>query len=307
MTLPTAWLPALAAFEAAARHQNFARAGQELHLTASAVSHHVRKLEGMLGVTLFQRHARGVELTVEGRQLADAASGALTDIHDVVRELSDARSERHLVRVTTMHSLAHTWVVPRLGDFNAQHPRLRVRIDSETALSRFEEGGPDLGIRYGLGHWPGMTAHALMPDAMFPVASPRLPGVDEVRTPADIPRLPLVEDLARQTWPDWLRAADVHGATLDVRHSFSDTTNAMQAAVWGLGAALARERVCETFLADGSLLRLPGPALPTRYSYFVVYPSHRRLRTAARAFMDWLLTQPGRPAPTRVATKPPTL
>ncbi|MFP2900874.1 LysR family transcriptional regulator [Corallococcus sp. 4LFB] len=72
MTLRTDLLPALAAFESAARHQNFARAAEELHLTASAVSHHVRKLEDRLGVVLFQRHARGVALTAEGRQLADA-------------------------------------------------------------------------------------------------------------------------------------------------------------------------------------------------------------------------------------------
>ncbi|MGH8073083.1 MAG: LysR family transcriptional regulator, partial [Lysobacter sp.] len=87
MALRGDWLPALAAFEAAARHQNFAHAGEELHLTASAVSHHVRKLESRLGVVLFRRHARGVSLTAEGRQLADAASDALTDLDDVLSVL----------------------------------------------------------------------------------------------------------------------------------------------------------------------------------------------------------------------------
>ncbi|NTX67481.1 LysR family transcriptional regulator [Myxococcus sp. CA051A] len=307
MPLPTAWLPALAAFEAAARHQNFAHAAEELHLTASAVSHHVRKLEGLLGVTLFQRHARGVSLTIEGRQLSDAAQSALADIDDVMRDLGDTREERHRVRITTMLSLAHTWLLPRLPDFTSAHPHVRVRIDTEMALTSFDEGGPDLGIRYGLGHWPGMTAHHLMPDAMFPVASPDLPGVEHVSAPADIQKLPLVGDHARQSWQDWFRAAEVHGARIDVRYSFSDTTNALLAAARGLGAALARDKVSEPFLSNGSLVRLPGPSLPTRYSYFVVYPSHRRLRAAARTFVDWVLTQPGRAPPPPVARKPPTL
>lgn len=306
MPLPTAWLPALAAFEAAARHQNFAHAAQELHLTASAVSHHVRKLEGMLGVTLFQRHARGVALTIEGRQLADAAGGALTDLHDVLRDLGDPRSERHLVRITTLYSVAHTWLLPRLPDFTAAHPQMRVRLDTEMALTRFDDGGPDLGIRFGPGQWPGMTAHHLMADVLFPVASPTLPGLEQVQSPSDIQKLPLIEDLARQGWQDWFRAAEVHGARLDVRHSFSDTSNALLAASRGMGAALARERVSEPFLASGSLVRLPGPVLPTRYAYFVVYPSHRRLRAAARTFLDWLIAQPGRPPPPRTTPPPPT-
>src|SRR6478735_9367795 len=117
MALRPDFLSALAAFESAARHQNFAHAGEELHLTASAVSHHVRKLEAQLGVALFQRHARGVALTPEGRQLADTASSAMADIDGVLRGLSAAREERHRVRITTLHSLTYTWLVPRLPDF----------------------------------------------------------------------------------------------------------------------------------------------------------------------------------------------
>src|SRR3954467_7817548 len=94
-------LPAFAVFAAAARHQNFAHAAEELHLTASAVSHHVRKLEAQLDVALFQRHARGVSLTAEGRQLADAASTALADVDSVLRGLRSAREEQELVRLTT--------------------------------------------------------------------------------------------------------------------------------------------------------------------------------------------------------------
>ena len=287
MSLRPDWLSALSAFEAAARHQNFAHAAEELHLTASAVSHHVRKLETRLGVALFQRHARGVTLTAEGRRLADAAGSALTDLEGVLRGLRGAREDHDRVRISTLHSLTQAWLLPRLPAFAALHPRISIAIDTEIALTRFDDGGPDLGIRHGPGHWAGLTSHHVMDDALFPVANADI--AKRVSTSADIATLPLVADLARQGWHDWFRAADVHGVQLDVRHTFSDSTDALEAAARGLGATLAREKIATPWLDDGRLRRLPGPILPARWSYHIVYPSHRRLRPAAQAFVDWLL------------------
>lgn len=301
-------LPALAAFEAAARHQNFAHAAEELHLTASAVSHHVRRLESRLGVVLFQRHARGVNLTAEGRQLADAAGSALADVESALRGLRPAPDDRDRVRVTTLHSLLNTWLLPRLSDFTARHPHVRLEFDSGIALTRFDDNGPDLGLRHGPGHWPGLTAHHVMDDALFPLATPAM--ARRTGTAADVARLPLVSDLARQGWPDWFRSADVHGATLDIRFVFSDSTDALEAAARGLGAVLAREKIATPWLQDGRLQQLPGPTLPTRWQYYVVYPAHRRLRPAAQHFVDWLLAAsadqrgaaaPPSPSPARTA------
>jgi len=292
MTLRSEWLPSLAAFESAARHQNFAHAAEELHLTASAVSHHVRKLESRLGVALFQRHARGVSLTAEGVQLADAAGSALADMDGVLRSLHAGSVDNDRVRVTTLHSLAYTWLLPRLPLFSAAHPQLRLHLDTEIALTRFDDGGPDLGIRHGAGHWPGLTSHHLMDDTLFPVASPTLPGVVGITDAAQVARLPLISDLARQGWHDWLRAAGVHGTRLDERFSFSDATDALYAASLGLGAALARRRIVAPYIADGRLIQLPGPTLVARWGYHVVYPAHRRLRPAAQLFVDWLLALP---------------
>jgi len=285
-------LPSLAAFEAAARHQNFAHAAEELHLTASAVSHHVRKLEARLDVVLFHRHARGVALTAEGRQLADAASTALADMKSVLRTLRPSHDDQNRVRITTLHSLAYTWLTPRLSQFRAAHPHICLSFDTEAALTRFDEGGPDLGIRHGPGHWPGLTSHHLMDEMLFPVAAPTLAGLASIVSAADIARLPLISDLARQGWQDWFRAAGVHGAKLDTHYNFSDSTDALNAAAHGLGVALARERLGAPYLASGRLVRLPGPELTGRWNYHVVYPSHRRLRPAARAFVDWLLALP---------------
>lgn len=297
MSLRPDLLPALAAFETAARHQNFAHAAEEMHLTASAVSHHVRKLEARLGVALFQRHARGVALTAEGRLLADAAGSALADMEAVLRELGAADTDRDRIRLTTLHSWSHAWLLPRLPRFAALHPHIRISVDTGAALTRFDDGGPDLGIRHGLGHWPGLAAHYLMDDAQFPVASPHFPGIDAIQTPAQIARLPLIADLTRQGWADWFRAAGEHGTAFDEHFFFSDATATVQAAVQGLGIALARERIVRPTITQGLLQALPGPVVKTRFEYYVVYPSHRRLRPAAKLFVDWLLSlDPDTPA-----------
>ena len=287
MSLRPALLPALGVFAAAARHQNFAHAADELHLTASAVSHHVRKLEGLLGVVLFQRHARGVKLTAEGRQLADAANAALGDIDAVASHLRLAGKTATL-RITTLHSLAYCWLLPRLPRFCARHPHVRLHVDTGIALTRFDDDGPELGIRHGPGQWTGLTAHHLMDDELFPVASPALPGLDAVQAPRQIAQLPLVTDLALQGWRDWFRAAGVRGLRLPPMHSFNDSTDAMRAAVYGVGAALARRHVAQPYLQRYELVRLPGPALKARFAYYAVHPAHRPPSAAAQVFIDWL-------------------
>lgn len=291
MALRSDWLPALAAFESAARHQNFAHAADELNLTASAVSHHVRKLEARLGVALFQRHARGVALTAEGRQLADAAGSAMTDIEGVLRDLRHGRDDRARVVITTLHSFLSSWLMPRLPQFARRHPEIALVFDTNAALARFDDSGPDLGIRHGPGQWPGLSAHRLMDDPLFPVAA-TLPGIEAARTPAGIAHLPLIADLSREGWRDWFRHAGVRTAALDERYTFSDSTDMLEAAAQGLGVALARTRIVAPWLANGRLQRLPGPVLPGRFAYHIVHPAHRRLKPAARRFVDWLLALP---------------
>lgn len=287
MNLRPSLLPALGVFAAAARHQNFAHAAEELHLTASAVSHHVRKLESMLGVALFQRHARGVTLTGEGRLLADAASVAVSDLEAVAESLGKSRAGERL-RINTLHSVTYCWLMPRLPRFLAAHPDIRISIETEAALARFDEGGPDLAIRHGPGHWPGLSAHHLMDDELFPVASPALPGIAKITEPKQIAALPLLSDNALQGWRDWFRAAGLRGLRLPDMHLMSDSTDVMRAAVYGIGAALARKHIAMPYLQRYELVRLPGPALKTRFAYYAVHPAHRPLTANAATFIEWL-------------------
>jgi LysR family transcriptional regulator, glycine cleavage system transcriptional activator len=283
----SALLPALAAFASAARHQNFAHAAEELHLTASAVSHHVRKLEASLGVTLFQRHARGVALTPEGRLLADATGAALDDIESVLDNLRQHRRDNGL-RLSVLPSLASTWLIPRLTRFTALHPEIALSIDTDRTLVRFDEGGPDLGIRYGLGQWAGLVSRFLMNDTLQAVASPLLHGVASVIEPADVARLPLITDISPEGWREWFRAAGVRPPRSPTTHTISDSADSLNAAACGLGALLARTRLAADYLANGRLIRLPGPELPTRYAYYIVHSGHRPPSPAAGAFMAWL-------------------
>jgi LysR family transcriptional regulator, glycine cleavage system transcriptional activator len=288
MNVRPALLPAFGVFATAARHQNFAHAAEELHLTASAVSHHVRRLEAVLGVTLFQRQARGVALTAEGRAIADAASAALADLEAVSSSLRPGGVGIAHVRVAALHSLTYCWLMPRLASFAAEHPDIRFNIETSTALARFDDAGPDLALRHGPGHWPGLTAYHLMDDALFPVASPTLPGIKRVSRPEHIARLPLVADLALQGWRDWFRDAGVRGVRLPQMHTFSDSTDAMQAAVYGVGAALGRKHIAAPYIERGELIQLPGPSMKPRFAYYVVHPAHRRPTPAAATFIDWL-------------------
>lgn len=287
MNLRPNLLPALGVFAAAARYQNFAHAAEELHLTASAVSHHVRRLEAALDIVLFHRHARGVSLTGEGRELADAATLAVSELQGVAESLGRKRDGQRL-RINTLHSLTFSWLLPRLPRFLQQHPHLRVSIETDTALTRFEDGGPDLAIRHGPGHWTGLKAQHLMDDELFPVASPSLAGLDSIVEPRQIAQLPLISDNALQGWRDWFRAAGLRGFRLPPMHLFSDSSGVMRAAALGIGAALARRHIAEPFFERGELVRLPGPALKTRFAYYAVHPAHRALSPAADAFVEWL-------------------
>ena len=288
MTLRPQSLPALGVFAVAARHQNFAHAAEELHLTASAVSHHVRQLERSLGATLFQRHARGVILTPRGRALADAATAAFADLEAVAGTFRTRPRGTTTLTVATLHSLTYCWLLPRLGRFTAAYPKVRFKFETSIALVRFDAAGPDVAIRYGTGDWPGLASHHLMNEVLVPVASPTLPGVRQVTQPRDILRLPLVHDMGLQGWPEWFRAADVHGVTIPDMHIFTESTDSVLAAAHGLGATLARSRIGGPYLASGQVVRLPGPTLKARFAYYAVYPSHRRPNAALATFIEWL-------------------
>src|SRR4051812_3952263 len=165
-------LAALRAFEAAARHQNFSRAAEEIHLTHGAISHQVRALEQDLGVPLFARHGKRITITAEGERFAAVLRKSLGEIAAEADALRSGAQHKR-VTVSAIPSFAARWLAPRLGRFIDLHPGTEVLLQSSIQLVDLSREPVDVGIRYGAGRYPGMVVEKLMDDYFYPVASPR--------------------------------------------------------------------------------------------------------------------------------------
>src|SRR5581483_10212898 len=206
VTLPS--LAGLRAFEAAARHLSFTRAAQELNVTQTAVSHLIRRLEEQLGVRLFLRRNRALELTREAAAYLPAVRGAFEDLRRATNRLR--RSERDgLLTVSTTASLAAKWLVTRVAAFQAANPGIEVRISTSSHLVDFQREEVDMAVRYGRGIWPGLRTDWLMAEDMFPVCSPSLLGGEHpLREPEDLEHHTLLHaTVSREDWQLWLTAA----------------------------------------------------------------------------------------------------
>jgi LysR family glycine cleavage system transcriptional activator len=175
-------LAALRAFEAAARHENFSRAAEEIHVTHGAISHQVRALEEELGVALFVRHGKRIAITQEGERFASAIRKALTEVA-VAAESMKAGARQKRLTITALPSFAARWLSPRIGRFIEQHPDVEVMLQSSGQLTDFVRESVDVGIRFGRGSYPGLMTEKLTDDYYYPVASPRFNGGKLPRTP----------------------------------------------------------------------------------------------------------------------------
>jgi LysR family glycine cleavage system transcriptional activator len=284
-------LNALRAVEAAARHQSFALAAQELNVTPAAVGQLVRRLEESLGVELFHRAQSGPARLV----ITEAAKAAIPDLQAGFARLSAAMDrlrsarKRRALSVTVPSAFADKWLLHRLEAFKRQHPDCELLIDTSTALVDFASQSVDVGIRYGAGAWPGLAAFAFARDAFFPVCSPALlEGSLPLRTPADLRHHPLIHDTsmastpAFRTWRDWHLAAE-----LDV----NDSAAAYRMAMTGNGVALGRTTLVEQDLEDGRLIRPFGPIMDCALAYYVVCRPQDVQDPTIMSFCDWLIAE----------------
>ena len=245
-------LGALRAFEAAGRHANFARAADELSITPAAVSQQVRALEDFLGVRLFARHARGVDLTSGGIEYARTL-GALLDQIALATERVRLAGQPLRLTIGTTPSFAARWLMPRLVGFLDRHPEYDVRLCASNVLTDFARQDIDVAVRYGTGQWPGLHAKRLADTELFPVCSPSLArGRRALRVPTDLaPRMLL--RLLSDEWPRWLTAAGLAERSAE-GPQFSDIGLLIQAAVAGQGVALGQSLIVADDLAAGRLV-----------------------------------------------------
>lgn len=284
-------LNALRAFEAAARHLSFTKAAEELFVTQAAVSHQIKALEDWLGAPLFLRQNRNLCLTEAGLAYLPSVRLAFDGLADATERLF-RQDDGGALTVSTMPSLAAKWLVMRLGRFQERHPDIDVRLQTSSALVDFATQDVDVGIRFGVGHWPGLRAERLMDEEIFPVCSPGLIRRDRpLACPQDLRHYPLLHDDYIINWRLWLDAAGVTGVDTSRGAVFNDSALMLQAATAGRGVALARHVLAADDLAAGRLVRLFDVALPGDFAYYVVAPPHYFQRPKVRAFRDWLFEE----------------
>ena len=284
-------LNAVRAFEAAARHESFTRAADELSVTQGAVSHQVKALEAELGVALFRRTANGLVLTEAGRAYRVAVRDGLERIVAGTEALTRGRRTKVLT-VSMSPNFAAKWLVPRIGAFVADHPEIDLRLSAALHHVDFGAEEVDMAIRHGAGVWPHLRAVRLYEEVLFPVCSPALvAGEPPLRAPADIVRHTLLHLDDRADWLKWLRAAGVEGADLERGPVFNQASLAIDAAVDGQGIALSRTALAARDLLAGRLVRPFGPDLAVGYGYYVVCPERLADDPKVAIFRDWLLAE----------------
>jgi LysR family glycine cleavage system transcriptional activator len=285
-------LSSLRAFEAAARHLNFTRAAEELHLTHGAISHQMKALEAQLGVTLFRREHRRLLLTDAGQRFAARVRGVLGELEESVAAIA-GKPDPRVLTVSVLPSFALRWLIPRLASFQRRHPEIDVHVSASHALAEFGAGGVDLAIRFGRGGWPGVVAEKLFDEEVFPVASPKLAGGRWPLKPQELDRFALLRS-EREPWRPWFRAMGLAFDEPERGPIFSDEILMLQAAEHGLGIALARDAIAAPAIAAGGLVRLFPERVSPRSAYYLVYPrAHAALPTVA-AFREWIIDEVAR-------------
>ncbi len=293
-------LNALRAFEAAARHLSFTKAADELFVTQAAVSHQVKALEESLGIQLFRRFNRRLMLTDAGQAYLPALTESLDQIEAATRRLR-AEDEAGPLKVTVANSVAAKWLLPRLPGFHRRHPEIDVVVSASDSVVDFTRDDFDMGIRFGRGEYPGLRVDLLMRDRVFPVCSPELlVGPDPLSTPADLKHHALLHEQAAPGelpgWREWLRVAGLSGINPDRGPVYSHASLVLQAAMDGQGVALARDSLAALDLEARRLVQPFGPALPSKFSCYVVAPPATADRPKVKAFRDWLFSEIGRTA-----------
>ncbi|MEM8798609.1 MAG: transcriptional regulator GcvA [Pseudomonadota bacterium] len=286
-------LNALRVFDAAARHLSFKLAADELAVTPAAVSQQIRALEDTLGVVLFKRQTRGLELTHEAQLALPALREGFLQFEEVVR-LLQLTQRSDMLTVSVAPSFASKWLVPRIERFYNSVPDMDVRIDASNALVNFGQDNIDLAIRYGAGDYPQLLSERLIDEAVSPVCSPDLYASGGLETPQGLRDLILIhddssiEDESCPTWSMWLRAAGVGDIEGDRGLHFNQSNLAIEAAVAGKGVALAKHTIAADDIEHGRLVRPFADEQPVNFAYYLVAPMDRwRLPKVAR-FVEWL-------------------
>jgi LysR family transcriptional regulator, glycine cleavage system transcriptional activator len=284
-------LNALKAFEAAARHESFTRAAEELCVTQGAVSHQVKALEAELGLKLFNREHQRLLITEGGRAYLAVVRDAFDRIADGTERLLQRQSGGALT-VSTSPNFAAKWLVHRLGRFAEAHPEIDLRVGASRHHVDFAREDIDLAIRHGDGTASGLHITRLCAEELFPACSPKLlEGRNGLRRPSDLARFRLLHIDNQQGWSQWLDFAGVTGVDPSRGLILNQASMAIDAAVDGQGVVLARTALAASDLIGGRLVRPFDTAMPASYAYWIVCSKAVAKLPKIVAFSEWLLAE----------------
>ena len=283
-------LNALRSFEAAARHESFTRAAEELCVTQGAVSHQVKALEQEIGIKLFNRERQRLIITEAGRDYLAVVRDALDRIAVGTERLLQRQSVGVLT-VSTSPDFAAKWLVHRLGHFAEAHAGIDLRVSATMHHVDFAREDVDMAVRHGDGNWPGLDAVQLSAEQLFAICSPKLLSGRRLGKPADILKFPLIHLDSRSDWTKWLRVTGISDD--NVRHGpvLNRASMVIDAAINGQGIALARTTLAAWDLINGRLVRPFAEALRLSKTYWIVCPKATSNIPKIVTFRDWLLAE----------------
>ncbi|HVI66565.1 MAG TPA: transcriptional regulator GcvA [Bradyrhizobium sp.] len=283
-------LNALKAFEAAARHESFTRAAEELCVTQGAVSHQVKALEAELAIKLFNRERQRLIITEAGRDYLAVVRDAL-DWIAVGTERLLQRQNAGVLTVSTSPDFAAKWLVHRLGHFAEAHSTIDLRVSATMHHVDFAREDVDMAVRHGDGNWPGLDAVELSAEQLFAVCSPKLLSGRRLGKPADILKFPLLHLDSRADWRKWLQAVGISDANVKHGPVLNRASMVIDAAINGQGIALARTTLAAWDLLNGRLVRPFPESLRLSKTYWIVCPKATSKVPKIVTFRGWLLAE----------------
>ena len=278
----------LQAFEAVARRRSFALAAAELHLTASAVSHQVARLESHLGVRLFERSAHAVRISAAGELYLSRVGGALSAIAAATEDLRQGVSNS--LYVHSAPSIASLWLMSRLHAFAQAYPDISLNLSAAHTPSDFERGQADIDLRYGVPNWPGLVVEPLFEERVVPLASPAFIQENRLKRPEQLLGVKLIQsNVSVVQWPDWFKAFTNTRAPERFALRFDRAQMSLDAASQGLGVALESATIASRHLAERKLRPVFGLDKAVKVkAHFAVYPARHAKRPPVEAFLAWL-------------------
>ncbi|WP_346833236.1 LysR family transcriptional regulator [Pseudomonas abietaniphila] len=282
---------ALVSFEAAARHESFTKAADELSLTQSAVCRQIASLEEFLNVELFRRSRRGVKLTEAGLSYSRRVA---TQLDAVERDTLSVMGHQgaNVIELAVVPTFGTQWLLPRLKDFQHQHPDVTINLTNRTRPFLFADTEFDAAIYFGDADWPGTESHRLMSENPMPVCSPAVLNNRKQLSPKDLADMPLLQQTTRPyAWRQWFSALGMSVARDMTGPRYELFSMLAQAAMHDMGVALIPPFLIQRELSENRLVVANPHALSSLKAYHLMIPERKVESASLKAFRDWLVHQ----------------